>query len=174
MNIVNAIMTSIDSLKRRVVQLTDFGKNVKTAFQAGSYGDDSSPIKNMVAVYGETTQLGRNVVIGYINRNQLAAAGEKRIFSTDSSGNVKYYIWLHNDGTCEFGGTGDNLVRFSNLQTAFNQLKSDFNTFIAAYNLHTHVGVTVGAGATGITTPGTSSSADISGAKVTEMITGTT
>ena len=50
-----------------------------------------------------------------------------------------------------FGG----LTKIADLVTKLNNLESAFNTHILAYNLHVHAGVTVGAGATAITTPDT-------------------
>ena len=67
------------------------------------------------------------------------------------------------------GGT-DWAVQYTALKAAFDQLKSDMNTFVAVFNAHVHPGVTTGAGSTGTTvTPGSSSSADMSGAKVTTV-----
>jgi hypothetical protein len=61
----------------------------------------------------------------------------------------------------ELGGNVDNAVRFSALETAFNQLKSDFDG-------HTHGGVDTGGGTT---SPAITSSADITGAKIDNIKT---
>jgi hypothetical protein len=47
------------------------------------------------------------------------------------------------------------LVKIEDLIEKLNNLETAFNNHLTAYNLHTHIGVTVGIGATGITTPDT-------------------
>lgn len=42
---------------------------------------------------------------------------------------------LKNDGQAEINGTGDHAVRFAELETAFNQLKSDFDAHMHTGNL---------------------------------------
>lgn len=155
-NFVKVISTEIDTLKRRIVKVLRFGKSdVQTAIECGPYGIDSNPIKDMVAVYGETTEKGKVTIIGYINKNQKAGIGEFRTFATDANGAEKFYTWMKSDGTMEIGGDANFAVKFNELKTEFNALKTDYNNHITEYNLHTHLGVTVGSGATGITTPST-------------------
>ncbi len=157
MNLVKIISTEIDNLNQRVSKFLRFGlKDVQTAIQTAPYGIDSNPIKDMIAIYGATSEKGKPVIIGYINKNQLADVGETRIFSTDENGVVKTFIFLQNDGTIEIGGSVDNMVRFSDLETGFNQLKSDYNA---------HVHASVGALPTPIST------ASISGSKINEIKT---
>jgi hypothetical protein len=154
-----------------------YGKNdVVEAKQAAPYGVDSVPVKDMIAIYAPTTTGGSEVIIGYINKNQLADIGEHRTYSTNEDGDVKFYIWMKNDGTCLINGNADNAVRYSPLETGFNQLKSDFNelvnkwnTFCAAYIPGSPV--TIGSPATLSTSTVTASSATISGAKITEIKT---
>ena len=67
-------------------------------------------------------------------------------------------------------GATDFAVAYTDLKTAFDQLKQDLNTLINLYNFHVHSGVTTGPGSTG-TTPsvGTPSSADMTAAKVDKV-----
>jgi hypothetical protein len=169
-NVIKVISTSLDQLSRRVVKFYRFGNSdVATSLEVGPYGTDSNPVKNMVALSVKTGTKGETFVIGYINKQKLAELGEHRTFSTDEDGVLKTYIWLKNDGTIEIGGDSDNMVRFSALETAFNELKGDFNTFIQGYNTHTHPTPS------GVSSPpvigGTQSAADISGAKIDEIKT---
>ena len=97
----------------RSIKVLQFG--AKTADVVAPFGDDSSPLENMTAIYAETTNVGESIVIGYINNNQIALPGEKRIFSLDASGNLSTYIHLKTDGTMEVGGNDDNAVRYSTL-----------------------------------------------------------
>ena len=154
----------IDSF--RSMKVFQFG--AKTADVASSFGDDSAPLKNMTAIFADTSNIGEPVIIGYLNKNQIATEGEKRIFSVDpATGNLSFAIHLRTDGTCEIGGNIDFMVRYSALETAFNQLKNDFNT-------HNHTTTaTVGDSAIPgvITPPTTTSNADISGAKIEEIKT---
>ncbi len=172
MDLIKVISTEFDKAKRRIVKLLHLGRSdVKTANEIAPYGIDGNPIKGMIAVYSSTSINGSPVIIGYINKNQLADVGELRLYSTDKDGALKFYTWLKNDGTYEMGGNADNAVRYSKLEQAFNQLKADFNSHITAYNTHVHIGVTTGGGSSGTTSPGTSSAADISGAKINEIKT---
>lgn len=140
---------------------------VKTADQISSFGDDSSPIKDMIAVYSKTSEIGDNVILGYINKNQIAEPGEKRIFSLQENGSLSFEIYLKKDGTCAIGAqANDNAVRYSKLEQGFNQLKDDFNALVQAYNTHQH---TAPNGATPPTIVGQASGADISGAKINEI-----
>lgn len=167
--------TSFDSLKRRIAKFLRFGKvDVQTSIETGPFGTDSNPPKGMVAVYAKTESRGKTVILGYLNVNQLAAVGDHRIYSTDSNGGLKAYVWLKNDGTAEILGDGDNMVRYSKLEEAFNQLKSDHDDLVNAFNAHMHA--TAATGPPSIPTPGSGipalpSTADISGAKIGEIKT---
>lgn len=151
--LVNILSTSVDVLKRRVVKILRMGKSdIQTSFGVAPYGVDSNPIKDMIAVHAETGEKGKTVIVGYINKNAIADVGELRLFSTDSLGVEKKYIWLKNDNTIEVGGNGDNMVRYSVLETAFNTLLADLNSARAALSLPP-------------------STANISGAKINEIKT---
>jgi len=173
MDLVKTISSRIDDLNRRVVQFLRKGLyDVQTSQEVAPYGIDSCPVKDLVAVYGPTSESGKTVILGYFNRQQLAAAGETRLFSTNAQGELQFYAWLKADGTMEIGGNSKNMVRYQELETAFNELKDDFNTLVSTFNAHTHTGVTPGVGSSGSTaTPGTSSAADISPAKIDEIKT---
>lgn len=157
--------STFDSVKRRIVKFLRFGKgDVRTAVETGPFGVDSSPPKGMVAVYAKTDSMEDTVLVGYLNINQLASPGEHRIYSTDENGVLKSWVWLRGDGTIEMLGTADNLVRFSALETAFNQLKDDFNAFANSY-------VPGGPSSVGLPATVNPSMADISGAKIGEIKT---
>lgn len=135
-NLVKVLDSSIDLLNRRLVKVLRLGKSdVQTPFAVSPFGVDSNPIKDMIAVYSDTGEKGKTVIIGYINKNQLADKGELRLFSTDEAGILKKYIWLKNDDTIEIGGDTDNMVRYSALATAFNIMLTDLNAARAALSL---------------------------------------
>ena len=92
-------------------------------------------------------------------------AGEKKIYSQEND-SIKAFILLLKSGIIHINGDNDFAVRFTALETGFNQLKSDFNGSL----IHIHSGVTTGGGVSGPPTPPTvPSAADISGAKVNEV-----
>jgi len=82
---------------------------------------------------------------------------------------------LIEDGQITFNEGSDYAVRYSELETAYNQLKSDFDTFVSTYNSHIHITTaTIGATPTpGVLSPtvstGSPSTGDITGAKISEI-----
>jgi hypothetical protein len=115
---------TIDSLKR-ILKVEQFG--IKTAFESAPFGVDSSPLKDMIAVYGNTTSDSESVIIGYINENQVAEPGETRLFSLDSNGSLKSYLYLKKDGVIELNGDSNFAVKFNELQTVLNSLASNID-----------------------------------------------
>lgn len=111
--------------KFRILKVQQFG--AKTANECSPFGEDSNPLKNMTAIFAKTSEAGSSVIIGYINENQLANLGEKRIFSLKETGELSSYIWLKNDKTIEINGNNDNLVRFLPLNKALFNLDSNIN-----------------------------------------------
>lgn len=173
MNLVKIDSFSIDKIKRRVVKFLRLGKSdVQTSFEVAPAGIDAGPSKGKIGLWAQTGDKGKTVFLGVLNTNQKAEAGELRLFSVDANGTEKTYLWLKKDGNIEVFGSDDHMVRYSKLEQAFNELKSDFNTFVNTYNGHTHPGVQSGGSSTS-TTPasGTTSSADISPAKITHIKT---
>ena len=149
MNIVQVIETRIADAVRFVKFLRMGKSDVQETEQIAPHGFDSNPVKDMIAVYAPTLQQGETVIIGYINKNQIAEPGETRIFSTDSDGELQTFIHLLNDGTMEIGGDADFMARFNELKSGFDQLRDDFNNHLTNYNTHTHAGVTPGMGVSG-------------------------
>jgi hypothetical protein len=164
MNLISVISSELDSMQRRIIKFLRVGKrDVRTSVEVSPYGIDSNPIKGMVAVYGETGQNGQTVIIGYMNKKQLADVGDIRIYSTDSDGALKFYTWLKNDGTCELGGSADNAVRYSKLNAALGNQVIDINAEL------NKIAVAIAAlGGTYIVAP---ISLDISQAKINEIKT---
>ena len=86
------------------------------------------------------------------------------------------YIQIESD-FIEIGGDTDFMVRFSELETAYNQLKDDHDALVSTFNAHIHI-TTATVGATpipGVIAPTTTmevpSTGDISGAKIDEIKT---
>ena len=86
--------------------------------------------------------------------------GERRFFSVDELGNLSSFLKLKNNGILELNGNTDFAVKYTQLETAFNLLKTDFNNLITLYNSHNHGGAVAVP-----STPAIASTADISPAK---------
>jgi hypothetical protein len=174
MNIVTVISNEIVTRFRKI-KVRRLGQNdIQTPTQAAPFGVDSAPIKNMRAIYADTDKKGKPVIIGYINRELIAGDGETRIFSLDENGELATFIWLKADGTMQIGGDADNAVRFSELKTGFDQLKSDHDALVDAFNSHMHA--TAGTGPPVPPTPGTGipamhTTASIDDSKIDEIKT---
>lgn len=123
---LSVVIGDVIKTGRRILKVMQYG--AKTAAECAPFGDDSSPIKGMTAIYVQTDEIGDPVIVGYINQNQKAAAGEKRFYSLDEDGNEKCFIWLKNNGDIELGGNTDNLVKFTPLNTAINTQTTLINT----------------------------------------------
>ena len=134
-SISKVISTKLDSLNRRLIKVLRFGRSdVQEVLEASPHGIDSNPVKGMVAIYSKTSENGKNVVIGYVNKNKIANVGEFRAFSTDENNNVKAYIYLKNDGDLLLNGNSDNAVRYSELANAFNDLQNKYNDLANKWN----------------------------------------
>jgi hypothetical protein len=141
----------VDAATRRLIKVLRFGKSdVQTPFDVSPFGIDGHAIKDMIAVYSETGEKGKAVIVGYINKNKLAGVGELRLFSTDQNGSEKFYVWLKNDGFLELGGAQNFAVKFNELKTEFNSLKESHNNLLTEYIAHVHTGGTI-SGSTGTT-----------------------
>ena len=113
------------------------GSDIQTVQHVPMPGDDSPPQNgDMVAVLpiGPAFKVALGIqdsVVPSMN------AGEKKLFSRDSSGNIAAFINFLSGGDIELNGNAFTAVRFSALETAFNQLKTDFD-------IHNHPTAPVG------------------------------
>jgi len=175
LSITKVISAEIDNLKRRVVKILRFGlSDVQTALEAGPFGIDSNPPKGMVAIYGPTNEKGQTVIVGYLNKNQLAEPGEHRVYSVKADGTVAIYIWMKADGTMEIGGAAKNLARFQELKSGFDELKNNFNDHVQKWNLFAAAYVPGGPSSPGTpptASTSTASTASVDGAKIDELKT---
>jgi len=105
------------------------------------------------------------VTIGGINQNiePITNKGERRIFSVSANGlEIKAQALFKNNGTLVLNDGEESAVMFSKLKEGFDQLKSDFNTFLS----HVHSGGTLALGLTGpASPPATPSTASIDDAE---------
>lgn len=164
MNSAKVDSFSIDSVVRRIVKVLRKGKSdVQTGLEVSPAQVDSAPLKDMVAIYAPTGSNGKAIIIGYINKNQKAEAGEFRAYSLDANAEEQIYIWLKKDGIIELGGTVDNAVRYSKL----NDGLGTFKDLIQAELVKIQTSI---AGVGGVYTPGTLT-VNISQSKIDEIKT---
>jgi hypothetical protein len=164
MQITKVISTRFDDIKRRLIKITRFGTvDTQEPLEVSPFGIDSNPVKDMVAVYGQTTGNGDAVIIGYILKDKIAEVGETRLFSTDANGALKIYVHLKNDGKIHFGGEADNLSRHSKMDEALQAFKDKIAVELGLIA----TGIAAGGGSY---TPGTLT-IDISAAKIDELKT---
>ena len=122
-------------------------------------GDNSRP----VYLY-PITEIQGNLLKNYIGNTK-----EKILFEDvkSKSNNIKY-----NQTTKEltvFDGV-DYAIKYLELKTAFDQLKTELNNFITVFNAHVHTGVTTGGGSSGLSsTPGVAATADMTNSKVEKV-----
>lgn len=162
MTLTQIISSEYDKFLRRVVKFRASGKNIRTAIQVAPFGMDTSPLPGMKAVYSSTEERGKSVVIGYLNENMIAAAGEVRLYSLNDAGVLQTYLWLKKDGVLLLGGDQKHLARYEELKVGFDQLKSDFNSFLT----HVH-----GGSGTPPTPPATPSTASVDNSKTNTIKT---
>lgn len=151
------------------VELAD-GDDIQTVEYYDCGGRDYLPPDGAEVVIVDISPSYRVAVAVDDRQDSTVAKGEQELYSLDVAGTAKAAtIKLTNDAIIEMNGDTDFAVRYSELESAFNQLKQDLNAFILVYNTHTHV-APVGGGATGVpSATGTDSAADITGAKVEEI-----
>jgi hypothetical protein len=126
-NLVKIISNSVVNGKR-ILKFLKYGlSDVRTAPESAPWGIDCNAPKDAIAVYVKTEHNGDDVIIGYINRNQLAEIGGLRLYSENG------YIYLRQNGNLELLGNSNFAVKYNELETAFNDLKQQWNTFATAY-----------------------------------------
>src|SRR5690606_28196520 len=113
------ISTAKDKVGRLLVKIwRKYRSDVQERIQVSPHGIDSNPVKDMVAIYGQTSSDGKAVIIGYMLKNQIAKPGELRMFSTNAQGSEQTFIYLTDNGQILMGGNVDNLVKFTGLNQA--------------------------------------------------------
>lgn len=138
-------------------------------------GEQSNPLDDATVVILEITKAWKVAVAvkDLVEPDSSLDRGEKKIYALDSSNNIQASIIFKNDGTLIMNEGTDWAVQFTEMKTAFDQLKSDFDAFVNVFNTHTHIlaiAAASGAGGTGTAappaSPGSTSTADMSGAKI--------
>lgn len=158
-----------ENVRMLTVEITS-ATDVQTVEQVCESGEDSHPQPGTRVIVLDLSPSYRVAVAADDGLEPSVSAGEKEFYSYTASLVKQAILKLLADGTIYLNGDADNAVRYSALETAFNQLRDDHNDLIIDYNAHVHPGVTAGAASTAVKVPPSSSStADISGAKIDEI-----
>lgn len=111
----------------------------------------------------------------YGKDKKITVYNDKSTLLVDTNGdtsieNENSSLKILNDGNIEINGNADYVTAFNDMKSAFDQLKSDLNNFITVtFNTHTHICAAPGVASATPIPIGTSSSADMSGAKVSNV-----
>src|SRR4030095_3245043 len=81
------------------------------------FGFDSTPLENYTAIYSETSNMSEAIIIGYINKTQIAKLGESRMYALGSNGELLGYVYARDSGVLELSGNTYSTVRFQPLNT---------------------------------------------------------
>lgn len=120
-NLVKIISNSVVNGKR-ILKFLKYGlSDVRTAPESAPWGIDCNAPKDAIAVYVKTEHNGDDIIIGYINKNQLAEIGGLRLYSENG------YMYLRQNGDLELLGNSNFAVKFNELKTAFDELQTDVN-----------------------------------------------
>lgn len=173
MNIATVISNEVKNLFRMVKSYT-IGKNIVTAKYVASGCIDFNPVKNMKPIYAKTGNNSEPIVIGYMLKSAIddLNTGEGAFYSVNDSEVPQAIVKARKNGNLEVNGDSDFMVRYSKLEEAYNQLKSDLDSLVSSYNSHVHPGVTSGGSSTAPTpTQGSPSTGNITGAKIDNVLT---
>jgi hypothetical protein len=133
MYLSKVLQSAINSTVRKV-QILLF-KRAREVEQSVPYGIDSAPVKDMVALYANTGEMGQSVIIGYLYKDAVAEVGSIRLYSEGG------YVHLRANGNLELLGTAKHMVRYEELETGFNSLKQSVTDLTTAFNSHVHATV---------------------------------
>jgi len=112
------IKSATFELGKRILKFEEFG--AKTASESMPFGIDSNPIENMIAIHSTTSNNAESVIIGYINKNQIADIGESRMYSLDANGVLKAFVYCKNDGILLLNGDSYSGVRYEPLKSGLD------------------------------------------------------
>lgn len=119
------IKSSVIEAGKRILKVEQFG--AKTAKESYPFGFDSSAPEGFTAIFAETTNKDASVIVGYINKNQLATIGESRMYAVDPSGEVVGFVYARASGVLELNGSAFSSVRFQSLKIAIDNNDASIN-----------------------------------------------
>lgn len=135
--------SSVIEAGKRILKIEGLGGTAATATESMPFGFDGNPIADMIAIHSTTSNNSENVIIGYINKNQLAEVGESRMFSLDSNAALKAFVWCKSDGTIQLNGSDHFAVRFDPLKQSLDNQNTLINAELV--KIQTAIGTLGGA-----------------------------
>jgi len=171
--------------KVRMLQIEFSEENVQSVELASICGIDYNPPDDAIGFCMDIYNAGKICIASSDEIEPSVDKGEIEVYSSDE-GTKKSRIYLLKDGSIqiisdfievisdliEINGNADYAVRFNELKTQFDELVQKFNALVDLYNAHTHFynpGPSPPALTVSPVFKATSSTADISGAKVEEV-----
>jgi len=112
---------------KRILKFLGVGGSASTASESMPFGIDSNPIADMIAIHSTTSNNAESVIIGYINKNQIAEIGESRLYSLDANGVLKAFIYCKNDGILLLNGDSYSGVRYEPLKSGLDNQNNLIN-----------------------------------------------
>jgi hypothetical protein len=147
-------------INKILLQIQCLDEDVRTVEMRSQHGEDVNPSNGCRVTFDDNKQI--SIVITDDLESEVAI-GEKELYSTDNPATTKMArIKLAGSGDIILNQGTESSVKYSELETAFNQLKDDFDDFKAN---HKHGGVTVGGGVTAVSDMPLPSTADITPAE---------
>jgi hypothetical protein len=119
------VLGSVIRGTKRIVQVSLF-KKAREIPQALPYGVDSAPVREMVAVYANTADMGNSVIVGYVYKDAVAEVGSIRLYSENG------YVYLRANGNLELLGTADNAMRYAAFNSVIQAYLTNQNAAILA------------------------------------------
>jgi phage baseplate assembly protein V len=184
MNVIDATLQAIKRkiflmIGRGIISAWDNTGNTALVQIKGLNGETITGIEFLSAYGFEARPSAGQVAVIYVNGNRdqgiVIAAHDRdsrpKIENDESQMYSKFggYVKCNKDGNVEIQGTADFAVAYTDLKTAFDTLVADFNKHVLTYNGHTHP--TAPVGPVSVTaSQGTTTTADMSGAKVAEVL----
>jgi phage gp45-like len=148
------------------------GKSIQVDVETAGMNQDDAELYHLPGLYSVPAEGIKGVMLDVGDNNIIIAThdyrlnktldkGETLLYSIDANGVIKASVLLNKTGEFIINDGTDYAVKFNELQTAFNQLKSDFDA-----HTHPYVDTPIGASTTSATT---ASTADITPAKVDKV-----
>lgn len=112
---------------KRIIKSIGIGGTVMTTKESYPFGFDSQPHEGWTAIFSETSNRDEAVIVGYINKNQLAEAGSSRMYAVGEDGVVRGFIHCRLGGNIELNGSEYSAVRFDPLDSQLQAQKELIN-----------------------------------------------
>ena len=155
------IISRVIEIADKFIKVVRYGnRDIQEPEQYLPFGVDSKPLKDMLGAYSDTGADDEQVILGYLIQSKTKE-GETRIYAKSKDGKELFYMYLKENGKLELGGDKDNLIRYKELESALDDLKTKINVELGKISS----GIPLGS-----YTP-TNVSIDISKAKIEEIRT---